>query len=367
MSSTGKERRSKLLQHLSKIGCNAVAAFQPENIFYLTQFWGEAVAICPINNEDKTKIITPKLEIDRAQQSSKDCEIIPTERGGDMVSSIISELSGKIVCTDCDDYHYIDAIQNKIGRKSFLVNSEPFFQIRRIKDQGEINTISKAARILDTLYQICTEEIKVGLSERDLQAKLIFEAMKLGANPPSYRSTLSPLIIAGGPNSALPHAEVSDRKFMKGDMIIIDLTLRYGGYIADATRTFALVSATSEMKRIHEVVKQSQQAGINVVNDGSICSDVDAACRNVIEKSGYAKYFIHSTGHGIGLDVHEPPWLRIKNQEVLKTNMAITIEPGIYLRDKFGVRIEDSIIVNAYDNGNVMNLNTFTKDLIVLR
>jgi Xaa-Pro aminopeptidase len=86
----------------------------------------------------------------------------------------------------------------------------------------------------------------------------------------------------------------------------------------------------------------------------------------VIEKSGYAKYFIHSTGHGIGLEVHEPPWLRIRNQEVLKTNMAITIEPGIYFKDRFGVRIEDSIIVNVYDNGNVMNLNTFTKDLIVL-
>jgi Xaa-Pro aminopeptidase len=366
MSSTMKERRSKLLQHIGKIGCNAVAAFQPENVFYLTQFWGEAVAICIVDNNDKTKIITPKLETDRAQQSSKDCEIIPTERGGDMISTIISELSRKIVCTDCDDYHSIDAIQSRIGRNSFVVNSEPFFQIRTIKDQEEIKTISKAARILDTLYEICTEEIRVGLSERDLQAKLIFEAMKMGATPPFYRSTLNPLIIAGGPNSALPHAEVSDRKFMKGDMIVVDLTLRYEGYIADATRTFALASATSEMRKVYDIVKQSQQAGINAVNDGSFCGDVDAACRNVIEKSGYAKYFIHSTGHGIGLEVHEPPWLRIRNQEVLKTNMAITIEPGIYFKDRFGVRIEDSIIVNAYDNGNVMNLSTFTKDLIVL-
>jgi Xaa-Pro aminopeptidase len=366
MSSTMKERRSKLLQHLRKIGCNTVAAFQPENVFYLTQFWGEAVAICLVDNNDQTKIITPKLETDRAQQSSKDCEIITTERGGDMISSIVSELSGKLACTDCDDYHIIDTIQNKIGRKSFVVNSEPFFQIRRIKDQEEIKTISRAARILDTLYQICTEEIKVGLSERDLQAKLIFEAMKMGATLPSYRSTLNPLIIAGGANSALPHAEVSDRKFMKGDMIVVDLTLRYGGYIADATRTFALVSATSEMKKVYDIVKQSQQAGINVVKDGIVCGDVDAACRSVVEKCGYSKYFIHATGHGIGLDVHEPPWLRINNQEVLKTNMTITIEPGIYLKDKFGVRIEDSIIVNACDNGNVINLNTFTKDLIVL-
>jgi Xaa-Pro aminopeptidase len=120
------------------------------------------------------------------------------------------------------------------------------------------------------------------------------------------------------------------------------------------------------MKNVYNIVKQSQEAGMNAANDGSLCGDVDATCRSVIEKAGYAKYFIHSTGHGIGLEVHEPPWLRIKNQEVLKTNMAITIEPGIYIKDKFGVRIEDSVIVNAYDNGSIMNLNAFTKDLLVL-
>jgi Xaa-Pro aminopeptidase/Xaa-Pro dipeptidase len=202
-----------------------------------------------------------------------------------------------------------------------VINNELFFQIRQIKDEEEIKTISKAAEILDILYQVCIEEIKVGLSERDLQAKIIFEAMKMGANPPSYRSTLNPLIIAGGPNGALPHAEISDRKFMIGDMIVVDFTLRYFGYIADATRTFALVSVTSEMKKIYDIVKQSQQAGIDAVNDGVMCGQVDAACRDLIGKYGYAKYFVHSTGHGIGLDVHEPPWLRMKNQELLEKNM----------------------------------------------
>ena len=366
ISSNMKERRSKLLQHVTEIGCDAVAVFQPENVFYLTQFWGEAVAICLINNDAKTRIIAPKLEADRAQRSSMDCEIISTERGTDMISSIISELDGNLVCTDCDDYYSIDTIQNKIGKKSFVVNREPFFQTRMVKDAEEIKTISKAASILDALFQICTEEIKVGLSERELQAKIIFEAMKMGASPAFYRSTLNPLIIAGGSNSALPHAQVSDRKFVKGDMIVVDLTLRYNGYIADATRTFALVSATSEMKNVYNIVKQSQQAGLDAVSDGSLCNDVDAACRSMIEKSGYAKSFIHSTGHGIGLEVHEPPWLRIKNQEVLKTNMTITIEPGIYINDKFGVRIEDSVIVKTHDNGSIMNLNAFTKELLAL-
>jgi Xaa-Pro aminopeptidase len=358
-----KERRAKLLEHASRIGYNTVVAFQPENVFYLTSFWGEAVAIC---KDNKTTLIAPSLEVDRAQQSSsEDCEIISTERGSNLISTLISEINGKVACTDCNDYYTIEDIQNKVGRKLFVINNELFFQVRRIKDEEEIKTISKAAEILDILYQVCTEEIKVGLSERDLQAKIIFEAMKMGANPPSYRSTLNPLIIAGGPNGALPHAEISDRKFMIGDMIVVDLTLRYFGYIADATRTFALGSVTSEMKKVYDIVKQSQHAGINAVNDGVICGQVDAACRDLIEKYGYAKYFVHSTGHGIGLDVHEPPWLRMKNQELLKKNMTVTIEPGIYLKDKFGVRIEDSVVVNS-NNGRVMNLNAFTKDLIVL-
>jgi Xaa-Pro aminopeptidase/Xaa-Pro dipeptidase len=266
------------------------------------------------------------------------------------------------VCSDCSDYSTIESIRKYSG--DILVNTDPFLQARRIKDHSEIRIISKAAKILDKLYEICEEEIKVDLSERDLQAKLIYEAMKMGANPPSYKSTLNPLIIAGGPNSALPHAEVTDRKFRKGDTIVVDLTLRHAGYIADATRTFVLGSATKEMKEVYGIVQEAQRIGLNRTNAGMTCGQVDAACRNLIAKSGYEKLFIHSTGHGIGLDVHEPPWLRMENNEKLRSNMAVTIEPGIYMESKFGVRIEDSIIVN---NGKPQVLNRFTKDLLVLR
>jgi Xaa-Pro aminopeptidase/Xaa-Pro dipeptidase len=246
-----------------------------------------------------------------------------------------------------------------------IVDTDPFFQTRRIKDEGEIRIISRAARILDKLYEICTEEIKAGLSERDLQAKLIYEAMKMGANPPSYKWTLNPLIIAGGPNGALPHAEVTDRKFRKGDMIVVDLTLRHASYIADATRTFALGSATSEMKKVYEIVQESQKAGLDTAKAGATCGQVDAACRELIMERGYEKLFIHSTGHGIGLEVHEPPWLRMENGEELRANMAVTVEPGIYIENKFGVRIEDSIIVTT--DGMPKVLNRFTKDLVVIK
>ncbi|HEX2557888.1 MAG TPA: M24 family metallopeptidase, partial [Nitrososphaera sp.] len=247
---------------------------------------------------------------------------------------------------------------------NLVVDIEPFFQTRRIKDESEIKIIARASRILDRLYEICIDEIKVGQSERELQAKLIYEGMKMGANPPSYKSTLNPLIIAGGPNGALPHAEVTGRKFRREDMIVVDLTLRHAGYIADATRTFALGSTTADMKKVYNIVQESQKAGLDAAKSDATCSDVDAACRDLIRNQGYEKQFIHSTGHGIGLDVHEPPWLRMNNSEVLKPNMAVTVEPGIYLENKFGVRIEDSIIVT---NGKPRVLNRFTKDLIVLK
>lgn len=146
-------------------------------------------------------------------------------------------------------------------------------------------------------------------------------------------------------------------------MIVVDLTLRYASYVADATRTFALGRASSEMREVYNIIKQAQQVGIDCAIEYSTCEQVDRACRNHVSSSGYGSQFVHSSGHGIGLEVHEPPWLKTPNQQVLRKNMAIAVEPGVYLHGKFGVRVEDSIIVGE---GHARNLNTFTKDLLVL-
>jgi Xaa-Pro aminopeptidase len=356
-----KERRYAILQHAQEAddSCNAVAAFEPENVFYLTGFWGEAIALFMQNGT--TKLIAPKLEYSRAERASIDCEVLSTDRGNELLSTLVSQVKGGRVCSDCSDYSTIESIRKQGG--DILVNKDPFFQTRRIKDQTEINLIAKTATILDNLYKICEDELKPGLSERDLQASLIYEGMKMGANPPSYKSTLNPLIIAGGPNSALPHAEVTDRRFLKGDAIVVDLTLRHAGYVADATRTFSLGPVTRELNDVYDIVREAQEQGLGNANAGTSCNQVDAACRDLIAERGYEKLFIHSTGHGIGLDVHEPPWLNLKNNEELKVNMAVTVEPGIYMENKFGIRIEDSIIVK---NGTPQVLNRFTKDLLVL-
>ena len=175
-----------------------------------------------------------------------------------------------------------------------------------------------------------------------------------------YRSTLNPLIIAGGPNGALPHAQVTNRKFSNGDLIVVDLTLRYKGYVTDSTRTFGLGSISKEAKSVYEIVKESQKLGLQSVRPGASCKSVDDACRDYIKKQAYDKYFIHSTGHGIGLEVHELPNISPKSTAKLSKNMAVTVEPGIYIPKKFGVRIEDSLIVQD----RPLLLHKFSKDLI---
>ena len=145
-------------------------------------------------------------------------------------------------------------------------------------------------------------------------------------------------------------------------MIVVDLTLRYQGYVSDSTRTFGLGSISKEAKKVYQIVQESQAAGLEAIKPNVSCKSVDDSCRKVIKKKGYGKYFIHSTGHGIGLEVHEFPNLGPSSKATLARNMAVTVEPGIYIPRKFGVRIEDSIIVG--NRAEVMH--KFTKDLVVL-
>lgn len=347
--------RSKvLLDNASRINCDTLLAFEPENVFYATGFWGEGVAVV----HGDVKLIVPKLESWRARKESVDCEIISTERGNDMVKMVLSNIDGN-VCTDCSNMEIFEVMKKKLHK--LVYSTEPFYQSRKIKDSNEVRVIADAARILDRLFAICKKIIKVNVTERALQAVLLYEAMKMGAYPPSYKYTLSPLIVASGTNSSLPHAEPTDRKVRKSDFVTVDLTLRHKAYIADATRTFAIGKVNAEMKKVHDVVREAQEAGLDAARSGAICGDVDRACRSFIDKHGYGKYFIHSTGHGIGLEVHEPPWVRTKSNEVLEKNTAITVEPGIYM-NKFGVRIEDSLIVDK----KAKVLNRFTKELLIL-
>ena len=351
-------RRKNLLKYSQKIECDTIVAFEPENLFYMTGFWGEAIGL--LEKGGKTSIISPELEVGRAKSESSDCEVITSERGQGLISELIKKIKNKKVCTDCQNYQMMESLKKSVPKIKH--STEPFYDARIIKDSQEIAVLKKASKIIDEMFELCTRKIKKGQPESELQAILMSYAIEHEMFDTGYKSTLNPLIIAGGPNGALPHAQVTNRKFAKGDLIVVDLTLRYKGYVTDSTRTFGLGSISSEAKSVYEIVKESQKLGLKAVKPGASCKSVDDACRNYIKNQKYDKYFIHSTGHGIGLEVHELPNISPKSTVNLAKNMAITVEPGIYISKKFGVRIEDSLIVQD----RPILLHKFTKDLITI-
>jgi len=351
-----KNRRQNLINQALKLGCDTLVAFSPENIFYMTGFWGECIVI--LKNTLDTIIITSELEEYRAKTESIDCTIIKSTRDN-LTQSLLSITKNCKVCTDCNDCD----ILKSLNRKSYIVRSTtPFLNSRLIKDKDEINTLQKAATIIDNLFDMCINKIQIGQTEYELQTFLMSKAMEYEMFDTGYKFTINPLIIAGGPNAALPHSQVTHRKFNDGDLVVVDLTLRYKGYVSDATRTFGLGTISKTAKQIYDIVKTSQSYGINNVHDGITCSSIDRVCRKYIHSHSYGKYFVHSTGHGVGIDVHEPPIISSNNKTKLNSNMTITIEPGIYIPGKLGVRIEDSLVVTD----KYILLHKFTKDLLIL-
>ncbi|KRO32310.1 MAG: Xaa-Pro aminopeptidase [Nitrosopumilus sp. BACL13 MAG-120910-bin56] len=353
-----KQRRKNLLKHAQKIDCDTLVTFEPENLFYMTGFWGEAIGLLEKNG--KATIIAPELEVGRAISESEDCDVITAERGSGLISTLIQKIKKNHVCTDCQNYSTMLSLKKSIPHIKSSV--EPFYNTRIIKDEKEIQILKKASKIIDEMFTICSKKLKVGQKESELQTILMTYAMEQGMFDTGYASTLNPLIIAGGPNGALPHAQVSQRKFKNGDLVVTDLTLRYKGYVSDATRTFALGKISSQANEAYEIVKESQRLGLKSVKLDVECKDVDFACRKYIEEKNYGQYFIHSTGHGIGLEVHEFPTISYRSNTKLKENMAITIEPGVYLANKFGIRIEDSLIVKY----RPIIMHKFTKDLLII-
>lgn len=352
------QRRKNLLKFAKQVDCDTLVVFEPENLFYTTGFWGEAIGILEKNGN--TFIIAPELEVGRAKDESKDCQIITSERGSGLISTLVKKIKKNRVCTDCQNYSVMNSLKKTIPK--IKASTDPFYNARSIKDEKEVNMLKKGSKIIDDMFELCTQKAKIGQKESELQSILMSYAIQRGMFDTGYKSTLNPLIIASGPNGSLPHAQVTDRKFKKGDLVVVDLTLRYKGYVSDSTRTFALGSISPKEKEAYDIVKESQKLGLKSVKPNVECKSVDLACRKFIDEKNYGNYFIHSTGHGIGLEVHEQPNVSHKSKTKLKQNMAITVEPGIYIPNKFGIRIEDSLIVK----NKPIVMHKFTKELITI-
>jgi Xaa-Pro aminopeptidase len=227
-----------------------------------------------------------------------------------------------------------------------------------IKTSSEIKILKEAAAIADAAFKHILDFLRPGISELDVSNELEFFMRKQGATSSSFD-----IIVASGLRSALPHGVATDKIIEKGDFVTLDYGAYYNGYVSDITRTLAVGKPSEELINIYDIVLEAQLRGMAGIKPGMTGREADALTRNLIEEKGYGQYFGHSTGHGIGLEVHEGPALSFRSDIILEPGMAVTVEPGIYLPGVGGVRIEDDTIVTI--DGNEA-LTHSTKELIIL-
>jgi len=232
-------------------------------------------------------------------------------------------------------------VRRAVANAEFPDASEALASLRLRKDEAEVTAMRRAVQVAQSALEAVLPAVKVGASERQLASLLSMELLKQGSDP---ELPFAPIVCAG-PNSANPHASPSERRLERGDLLLVDWGARVDGYISDLTRVFAVGEADPELRKIAEIVLRANEAGRLAGKPGVPCGSVDMAARSVIEAAGYGPYFTHRTGHGIGMEVHEDPYMRGDNMSMLYPGMAYTVEPGIYLTGRGGVRIEDDVVI----------------------
>ena len=275
------------------------------------------------------------------------------------INDAIADFNVKVLGFE-EEYLTVAELRNyemNLDAKLVAKNAE-IHGFRSVKEPWELDLMRKAQNITDKAFAEVLGRVKVGMTEKELQAELIYCLLKNGADGMSF----DPIVVSG-PNTSMPHGVAGDRVIQNGDFITLDFGAMYKGYCSDMTRTFAVGYATEEMKTVYETVLQAQLAGIAASKAGVLGKDVDAAARKVITDAGYGSFFGHGYGHSLGMEVHEGPSPSPRGDRPMEENMIASAEPGIYLPGKFGVRIEDVVIFK--ENG-CENITSSPKNLIIV-
>lgn len=300
-----------------------------------------------------------------AQKYAVDCEVICYKKLIQDISEILNKIGVSKLYAESTA---LTVAEYEMYKKLFSENDIEFYcdseldkaisNIRIIKNHTEFEKILKAQQIAEKAYNEVLNYIRPDVSERKIAIELEYLMKKYGAERVAFD-----LITITGSKTSLPHGVPSDDIIKYGDFFTMDFGAVYDGYHSDTTRTVAIGSATDEQKEIYDIVLNAQLAVLKEVKAGKACSEIDNIARSIIEESGYGKCFGHSTGHGVGLEIHEAPNVSPRGEIILKEGMVITDEPGIYIPEKFGVRIEDMIYIT--ENGYI-NFVTLPKELIIL-
>jgi Xaa-Pro aminopeptidase len=348
----------KLRKCFKELDIDGLLITNAYNRRYMTNFTGTAGAV--LITDPKALFITDFRYVEQAKKQVHDYEIVQHQ------ASIVSEVAKQVehlgikrLGFEQEDVTYA-AYQTYVKEiKAELVPvSGVIEKLRLIKTESEIKILKEAAEIADAAFKHILDFIRPGVSELEVSNELEFFMRKNGASSSSFD-----IIVASGYRSALPHGVASDKIIEKGELVTLDFGAYYKGYCSDITRTVAVGEPSDELKNIYNIVLEAQLRGMNGIKPGMTGREADALTRDYITEKGYGEYFGHSTGHGIGLEVHEGPALSVKSDTILKPGMVVTVEPGIYIPGLGGVRIEDDTVIT--ENGNE-SLTYSTKELIIL-
>jgi len=364
-----KSKIQKLKALLQEKHMDYVAIIPGNSFFYLTGMrvlLHERPMILILVPEGEDSFFLPKLELPSAaailgEESCRYYTYTDEEGYAGALKSMVGDLGmdGRTVGIEFMGMRYFEYnLLKEAAQGATFVDAEPLVdELRVIKDEEEIRRLQKAAEITDVALEAALNAIRPGLTEKDVLNEVMIQLLRAGSQEPFKTQ-----IVVSGPRSAFPHSKASDRKIEDGDIVMIDTGATYLGYPCDLTRTFALGSVSNEMKKVYETV-QAANAAVLELKRPMTAEQVDRAARDVIESAGYGDYFIHRTGHGLGIGGHEAPSIVKGNKLELQTGMTFTDEPGIYLPGVGGVRIEDDVVVTE---DGIAYLTHFPRDLRIL-
>ncbi|GEK33990.1 M24 family metallopeptidase [Kurthia sibirica] len=352
------EKLTKLRTLLSAQNIDGLLITNPYNLRYMTGFTGTA-GVAIISKNDAV-FITDFRYMEQAAKEITQFRI--AQHKATMVEEIatqVKEMGISKLAFEKENITYAQfLLYEKFIKVELIGVADIIEKIRLIKTPEEIKIIKVACEIADAAFEHIINYIKPGITELDVSNELEFFMRKQGATQSSFDT-----IVASGLRSALPHGVATDKMIEKGDFVTLDYGALYQGYISDTTRTVAVGEPSAKLKEIYDIVLQAQLIGVKEFKPGMTGVEADAIVRDYIKDKGYGEAFGHSTGHGIGLEVHEGPGLSHRSNYVLEPGMAVTCEPGIYLPGIGGVRIEDDILITT--TGNEV-LTHATKELIIL-
>lgn len=347
-------RLKNLFRSFDRAGIDALLVSSWPNVTYLSGFNGtESWALV---SPKGSYFITDSRYLEQAEKEARGFHVLLRDKKG--VAEIVADLARKRKWRSVGfeapvaTYTFYKALEKYLGGSQLVATRGLVERLREIKDSTEIQRLKESARIAVEGYHYVRHTVRPGMREREVQGRLEYFTKSLGADKPAFD-----IIIASGARASMPHCQTNETIIRDDNMVLVDMGVVYEGYHSDLTRPIFLGKMSSLQKKIFNIVWKAQRSGIKKARPGVAAKDVDAACRRIITEKGYGRYFGHGTGHGVGLEIHEAPTVSSKSDVILKPGMVITVEPGIYLPGKFGVRIEDMVLITK--NGN----EVLTRDL----